>query len=567
MLSGISVSPGIAFGKALIITKEKIVLNKKKIKSYQIKQEIKKFYSGINKTSNQLKKIKNKKIKSIGKTKELIFNSYLMILEDIEFEKDILNMIKNNLISAEYAVNTVIKKQIKHIKSIKDKYLRERNFDIYDIGDRLIRNILNIKIIDIENINENSILISFDISPSEIVQFNKDKIKGFITDIGGKTSHTSIIARSLEIPAIVGTVNITKNVNNGDYIILDAINNKIYINPQLHIINKIKLIKFNYLIEKKKLYKIKNLSAITLDKHKVEICSNINNINDITKSKKYGSEGIGLYRSEFIFMDKNSIPNEAEQFNIYKKISKSINNKKKIIRTIDIGGDKQISYINFKKEENPFLGCRGIRISIINNKIIRSQLKSILKASAFGKLCIMFPMVIELEELRLLNKEIFLIKQTLRNKNILFDENIEIGVMIETPSSALISKYLSYEVDFLSIGTNDLTQYTLAVDRGNEIISYLYNPFSISMILLINKVIKNSHYSGKWVSMCGELAGDKNATKLLLGMGLDEFSMSSVSIPDIKNIIRTSSFFKSKKFLEKILTKSTKKDVNKLIYN
>ncbi|MFI4846862.1 MAG: phosphoenolpyruvate--protein phosphotransferase [Candidatus Makana argininalis] len=567
MFSGISVSPGIAFGKALIIKKKKIILNKKKIKSYQIQKEIKKFYFGINKTSNQLQRIKNKKNKLIGNEKELLFNSYLMILEDIEFEKDILFFIKNNLISAEYAVHNVIQKQIKSIKSIKDKYLRERNFDIYDIGDRLIRNILNIPIVDIENINENSILISFDISPSEIVQFNKNKIKGFITDIGGKTSHTSIMARSLEIPAIVGTTNITKNVNNGDYIILDSINNKIYINPKSKIIKKIKLIKTNYLIKKKKLDKIKHLSSITVDKHKVKICSNINNINDISKLKKYGSEGIGLYRSEFIFMDRNSLPNEEEQFNIYKNISKSINNTKNIIRTIDIGGDKQISYIKTKKEDNPFLGCRGIRISIIDNKIIKYQLKAILRASAFSKLCIMFPMVIELEELRFLHKEIFSIKQKLRNKNILFDENIEIGVMIETPSSALISKYLSFEVDFLSIGTNDLTQYTLAVDRGNENISYLYNPFSISILSLINKVIKYSHFSGKWISMCGELAGDKNATKLLLGMGLDEFSMSSVSIPSIKNIIRTSSLLRSRKFVEKILSKSTKEDIKKLIKN
>ncbi|MFI4847362.1 MAG: phosphoenolpyruvate--protein phosphotransferase [Candidatus Makana argininalis] len=565
MFSGISVSPGIAFGKALIIKKEKIVLNKKKIKSHQIEKEIKKFIFGINKTSNQIKKIKKKKNKIIKKDKELIFNSHLMILEDIEFEKDILYMIRTHLISADCAVNNVIKKQIKNIKLIKDKYLRERNFDIYDIGDRLIRNILNIPIIDIENVNEKSILIAFDISPYEIAQFNKDKIKGFITDIGGITSHSSIIARSLEIPAIVGTINITKHVNNGDYIILDAINNKIYINPELNIIKKLKIMKFNYFIKRKKLNKIKNLPAITVDKHKVKICSNINNIKDISKSKKNGSEGIGLYRSEFIFINKNSLPSVKEQLDIYKKISKSMNNNKKVIRTIDIGGDKQISYINIKKEENPFLGCRGIRISVINNKIIISQLKAILLASAFGKLCIMFPMLIELEELRLLNKEIFIIKQKLRNKDILFDENIEIGIMIETPSSALISKCLSFEVDFLSIGTNDLTQYTLAVDRGNEMISYLYNPISMSIIKLINKVIKSSHYSGKLVSMCGELAGDENATKLLLGMGLDEFSMSSASIPNIKNIIRKSNFFESKIFLKKMLNKSTKTDIKNII--
>ncbi|MFI4818986.1 MAG: phosphoenolpyruvate--protein phosphotransferase [Enterobacterales bacterium] len=565
MFSGISASQGIAFGKALIIKKEKIIFNKKKIKSYQIKEEIKKFYLGRDKTLNQLKKIKNKNIKNFGKKKKFIFDSHLMILEDIEFEKDILYLIKNKLISADNAVNNVIKKQIKNIKLIKDKYLRERNFDIYDIGDRLIRNILNIQIIDIENSNENSILISYDISPSEIIQLNKDKIKGFITDVGGKTSHTSIIARSLEIPAIVGTINITKNVNNGDYIILDAINNKIYINPKKEIIKKIKLIKFSYLIKKNKLDKIKKLPAITIDKHKVKICSNINNFNDVLKAKKKGSEGIGLYRTEFIFMDRNSLPSEEEQLNIYKNISKLMKNKKKIIRIIDIGGDKKISYINIKKEENPFLGCRGVRISIINNKIIKYQLKSILRASAFGKLCIMFPMIIELEEVRLFNKEIFLLKQKLRNKNILFDENIEIGIMIETPSSAIIAKYLSYEVDFLSIGTNDLTQYILAVDRGNEIISYLYNPISISLISLINKIVKSSHYSGKWISMCGELASDENATKFLLGMGLDEFSMSSSYIPNIKNIIRKSSLFKSKILLEKILSKSTKKDIKKLI--
>lgn len=567
MISGILASPGIAFGCALLLKEEEIVINRKVINLENIQKEIENFFEGRKKSIEQLTQIKIKTREKFGEKKESIFEGHIMLLEDEELEQEIISLIKEKQICAAAATELIIEGQAQALEKLKDEYLKNRAIDVRDIGKRLLKNILHLNIIDLNNITKKVILIAKDLTPSETAQINLNYILGFITDLGGRTSHTSIMARSLEIPAIVGTGNITEIVKNDDYLILDCIQNQIFINPSDELINQKKEIKRIYFLEKNKLINLKNLSATTTDGHNIKIGSNIGHIQEIDSANKNGAECIGLYRTEFLFMERTSLPTENEQFQTYKKVAELMQNKSVIIRTMDIGGDKDLPYMNLPKEDNPFLGWRAIRISIDRKEILRAQLKAILRASAFGKIHILFPMIISVEEIRILKLEIKKIQNELNNNSVSFDENIKIGIMIETPASAIISHYLIKEVDFFSIGTNDLTQYTLAVDRGNDLISHLYNPMNPSVLKLIKKVIDVSHLHGKWTGMCGEFAGDERATVLLLGMGLDEFSMSSMSIPKIKEIIRKTSFSDAKKLAQTALTLPTTKEILDLVEN
>ncbi|QCI23102.1 phosphoenolpyruvate-protein phosphotransferase PtsI [Buchnera aphidicola] len=565
MISGILVSPGIAFGNALLLTEEKICINRNKIPHQSIQQEVQKFIKGKFKTITQLKNIKLEVAKTFKNNQEDIFEGHIMLIEDEELEENILFLIQEKHLSAEYATKTVIEKQATVLENLCDEYLRNRAIDIRDIGNRLIKNILNLNIIDLNHIQNPVILIAKDLTPSETAQIKLNKVLGFITDLGGQTSHTSIMARSLEIPAIVGTGNITKKIKNNDFVILDGINNAIFINPDLSKIQQTKKLKIIHELEKDNLTQLKYLCAITTDGHQVEIGANIGTIRDIISAKNYGAECIGLYRTEFLFMNRNSFPTEEEQFNAYKIVAEKMQGKSIIIRTMDIGGDKNLSYMNVPKEDNPFLGWRAIRIAMDKKEILHAQLTAILRASAFGKLKIMFPMIISIEEVRSLKEELEKLKNILKNKKIAFNSKIEIGIMIETPASAVIANHLAKEVDFFSIGSNDLTQYTLAVDRGNDLISNLYDPMSPSVLNLIQKVINASHNAGKWTGMCGELAGNEQATALLLGMGLNEFSMSSSTIPKIKKIIRETSFLDAKNLAKIVLSKPTSKEITNTI--
>lgn len=569
MISGILVSPGIAFGKALLLKEDDIVINRKKISADQVEQEVSRFLAGRAKASEQLEAIKTKAGETFGEEKEAIFEGHIMLLEDEELEQEIIALIKDDLASADAAAYTVIEGQAKALEELDDEYLKERAADVRDIGKRLLQNILGMPIVDLGSIQDEVILVATDLTPSETAQLNLDKVLGFITDLGGRTSHTSIMARSLELPAIVGTSDVTKQVKNDDYLILDAVNNKIYVNPTADVIDQLKAAQNQYITEKNDLAKLKDLPAITLDGHQVEVCANIGTVRDVAGAERNGAEGVGLYRTEFLFMDRDSLPTEDEQFQAYKAVAEAMGSQAVIVRTMDIGGDKDLPYMNLPKEENPFLGWRAIRIAMDRREILHAQLRAILRASAFGKLRIMFPMIISVEEVRDLKGEIETLKAQLREEGKAFDESIEVGVMVETPAAAVIARHLAKEVDFFSIGTNDLTQYTLAVDRGNELISHLYNPMSPSVLGLIKQVIDASHAEGKWTGMCGELAGDERATLLLLGMGLDEFSMSAISIPRIKKIIRNTNFEDVKALAAQALAQPTAQDlmncVNKFI--
>lgn len=565
MISGILASPGIAFGKALLLKEDDIVINRKKISANQVEQETERFLAGRTKASAQLEAIKTKAGETFGEEKEAIFEGHIMLLEDEELEQDIIALIKEDLATADAAVYTVIETQAKALEELDDEYLKERATDVRDIGKRLLRNIIGMPIIDLSSITEEVILVATDLTPSETAQLNLDKVLGFVTDLGGRTSHTSIMARSLELPAIVGTGSVTKNVVNGDYLILDAVNNQIYVNPTPTQIEELKAQYSQYVQEKTELAKLKDLPAITLDGHQVEVCANIGTVRDVAGAERNGAEGVGLYRTEFLFMDRDSLPSEEEQFLAYKAVAESLTTGSIIVRTMDIGGDKDLPYMNLPKEDNPFLGWRAIRIGLDRKEMLYAQLRAILRASSFGKLRIMYPMIISVEEVRELKGILELLKGQLREEGKVFDESIEVGVMVETPAAATIAHHLAKEVDFFSIGTNDLTQYTLAVDRGNELISHLYNPMSPAVLTLIKQVIDASHAEGKWTGMCGELAGDERATLLLLGMGLDEFSMSSISIPRIKKIIRNSNFGDAKALAEEALAQPTADELMNLI--
>lgn len=557
MITGISVSTGIAFGKALLLKEKKIIIDHKKIPISNIKNEINQFLYGRSQTSEQLQNIKKKAQEQLDTKQEEIFEGHILLLEDQELEQDIITLIKKELLNAPAAVRSVIETQATALEKLEDEYLKERAIDVRDIGNRLIKNILKIPIVDLSIINEEVIIIAVDLSPSETAQLNLKKVLGFITDNGGNTSHTSIMARSLELPAIVGTKEITKKVKNGDFILLDAINNNIHINPNTHTIQTFHILKKNYISKKYQLAKLKHLPAITLDGHQVEICANIGTEHDITKAQENGAEGIGLYRTEFLFMNRNTLPTEEEQFNIYKHVLESMINKSIVIRIMDIGGDKNLPYMNLPNEDNPFLGWRAIRIMLDRKDILHTQLRAILRASIFGKLHIMYPMIISMEEIHALNKELDFLKLQLHKEKIKFDENIQVGIMIETPAAAIIAHHLVKKVNFFSIGTNDLTQYTLAVDRNNQLISHLYNPISPSILILIKQVIDASHSQGKWTAVCGEMSEDERAISLLLGMGLDKFSMNAISIPKIKKIIRNTYYQDAKKLAEEALTCTT----------
>ncbi len=552
IIKGISVSEGYSFGNAFVLCEQKICINKKKINLCDVDFEISSFLKAHIKTIKQFKKIKSN---LIDKDKKLLFDGYIIMLEDESFIKDILNLIKNKFLSSDAAVDLVIKKQISYINKSNNLYIKERVNDILDIGKRLILNIKGLNCLDFNFLDnkEKIVIFSKDLSPTQIIQFDLNNIVGFVTELGSITSHTSIIAKSINLTGIIKVKNIMNIIKNNDSIIIDGFKGNLYINPDNKTINNFKKKLNKFIFKKNKLNKLRDLESVTCDGYKLKLLSNIGNNEDIKYVISNGSEGIGLYRTEFLFMDRDSFPSEEEQFICYKEVIKLMKGKEVTIRTVDLGGDKFLSYMNFPKESSPFLGWRSIRIYYNNISILHNQLKAILRASIYGNVRIMFPMIISMEEVFFLKNEINKIKIYLRNKNIAFNEDIKIGAMIETPSAAIISGYLADELDFFSIGTNDLTQYTLAVDRNNSMVSYLYEPLSPSVLFLIKYIVDSIHKKNKEVCICGELAGNKDVVLLLLGLSLDGLSMSSNLIPSIKNIIRHSYFKDSKKLASNIL--------------
>jgi len=564
-IHGIPASPGIVIGKAFVYKQQELVIFQEEISEKAIESEIGRFLTGRALTEKQLQQVHQKAVQNLGEEQAEIFEGHIEILLDEDLEEEITAQIKESRFSAEKSVQICIEQNAAEMEELDNPYMRERASDIRDIGKRLMYAIQGIELTTLDNLQDKVIVFAQDLTPSDTAQMDKSKVQGFVTATGGITSHVAIMAKSMEIPAIVGMGNSMVEIVDGVPVILDASMGKVIINPSETVLDSYKeeihVLKMN----QKELAKLKDLPAETLDGHCVELCANIGSDKDVEQALHHGAEGIGLYRTEFLYMDRPKMPTEEEQFEAYKSVAEAMDNRSVIIRTMDIGGDKELSYFDFPKEENPFLGWRAIRICLDRPEFLTTQLRAILRASKFGKLRIMFPMIISVREIKRLKEFINSVKFKLKNEGIGFDEKIEVGIMIETPAAAVIAEKLIKEVDFFSIGTNDLTQYTLAVDRGNEKIAHMYQPLHPAVISLIKQVIDASHNAGKWTGMCGELAGNERAALLLIGLGLDEFSMSAISIGKIKKLIRNSKYKDLKDLASKVLELGESSDIIDLL--
>jgi phosphotransferase system enzyme I (PtsI) len=478
---------------------------------------------------------------------------------------EIINRLRKEKLNIEYVFEIVLKKYITAFQKINDEYLKERITDIEDVGKRLLKNLLGETKQILFNLPPKSVVVAYDLSPSDTATMHRKNVIAFVTDIGGKTSHTAIMAKSLEIPAVVGLEDITEHVKNGDTIIVDGTTGTVHINPRQNVLDQClkdqkRLIRFD-----KELQELKFLSAETKDGHCVELSANIELPEEIPAVIAHGAEGIGLYRTEYFYMNRKDLPTEEEHYEAYSKVCDKIKPNALTIRTLDLGGDKFLSQLNVPKEMNPFLGWRAIRLSLANPDVFKAQLRAILRASTHGKIRLMYPMISGVEELDAANKFLEEAKKELRAKHIPFSKDIEIGAMIEVPSAALIADILAEKVDFFSIGTNDLIQYALAVDRVNEKIAYLYEPTHPAVLRLIRNIIDAGHSKGIWVGMCGEMAGEPRFAPLLLGLGLDEFSVPTTSILKIKKIIRSVIYDDTKELADEALRLSTAKEVEELV--
>lgn len=563
MLTGIGVSSGISIGKVLI--KEEQKMDIQKTSNVDVNVELKKFTNALNKAKEQINHLYKVTLESIGEEEAKIFEAHGMILEDPELLNKVKSKIEKEQVNVEWALKEVSDSFIMIFESMNDEYMKERASDIKDVTNRVMRIVQGIELNDFSNLDEKVIIVAKDLTPSDTAAMDKKNVIGFVTEIGGRTSHSAIMARTLGIPAVVGVNGLLSQINNGDNLVFNGNEGSIYINPEKDIIQKFEKEKERLINFKKKLKKLIGNKSISKDGIQVELAANIGTPKDLDSVLENDAEAIGLFRSEFLYMNRNNFPVEEEQFNAYKEVAKRMKGKNVIIRTLDIGGDKKLPYFSFPEEMNPFLGYRAIRLCLDQVDIFKTQLRALLRASAYGNIKILIPMISSITELRQAKSILEEVKNELRKENISFDENIKVGIMIETPAAAIISDLLAKEVDFFSIGTNDLIQYTVAVDRMNQKISYLYNPFNPAILRLVKKIIDNGHKAGIWVGMCGEMAGDPSIIPILLGMGLDELSMSPTSVLNARYIIRNTSQKYMEAIIEKILMLPTAEEIEKYI--
>lgn len=561
---GIIASPGIAIAKAFVYDKVEVEVTEKKVDDAAA--EVARLQTALEKSKEQILKIKEKAARDLGEEEAEIFEAHAMVLDDPEFVDSITAEINTNGVNAEFAVKTVTDRFFEMFDMMDDPYFSARAADIRDVGTRVLNNVMGVENVDISCLDEDTIIVADDLAPSDTAQMDKARVKGFATNIGSRTSHTAIMARSLEIPAVLGLGDITSAVKNGDIVVVDGLKGQAVINPTDDELAAYKKQQEDYQAYIKELAELKELEAVTTDGHKVELVGNIGSPNDTDGVHKNGGRGVGLYRTEFLYMNSDTMPDEEKQYEAYKAVIESFDGDPVIIRTLDIGGDKKLPYLPLEEEMNPFLGFRAIRLCFREVDMFKTQLRAILRASAFGNALIMFPMISGVSEVRQAKGILAECMKELDEKGQAYDKNIRVGVMIEIPSAAVTSDIIAKEVDFFSIGTNDLCQYTLAVDRMNQEVSYLYNPLHPAILRLVKTVIDASHArEGLFTGMCGEMAGDPMATLILLGLGMDEFSMSASSIPQVKKIIRSVSYEDAKAIAEKALNLETGEEVKEMV--
>jgi phosphotransferase system enzyme I (PtsI) len=557
-LKGIGVSPGFVRGTVYVLhSEDNFTVPLRKMTKDDAFAEITRFEEALTKTRIKILEIRKKLSAQIGQENSDIFNAHLLILEDRTLIEDVIEIIKKEQVNAEYAFSQVIRRYFKAFREIDDEYLRERIADIKDVAKRILQNLYGQERGGLENISGNVIVVAHDLSPSDTAMMDKNKILAFVTEVGGPTSHTAILGRSMEIPAVVGIDQATTHVKTGDEVIVDGAHGYLIVNPDEESIIEYtrEEARFSQLILE--LDKLKDLPAETLDGRRIDLACNIEFHDEIPSVLSHGADGIGLYRTEYFYMNRIDLPTEEEQFRAYKQVAERMDPKPVIVRTLDLGGDKFISALDVPNEMNPFLGWRAIRFCLTKVDIFKAQLRAILRASAYGNLKIMYPMISNVQELRKANEILHECRKELKNEEIDFDENLSVGAMIEIPSAALISDILAPEVDFFSLGTNDLIQYSLAVDRVNEKIAYLYEPTHPAILRLIRTTIKNGHDQKKWVGICGEMSSDPALAVVLIGLEIDEISTSPVALPKVKKVIRSIEFSYAKKIAEKALTFDT----------
>jgi phosphotransferase system enzyme I (PtsI) len=553
-LKGIGVSPGFVMGKALVLhSDDSFSVGQVQVEPDNIPREIARFEDALTKTRAEILNIRKRLSAQIGREHSDIFNAHLLILEDRTLIEDVIALIKEEKANAEYAFATVIKRYFQAFSRIDDEYLKERISDIRDIGRRVLQNLYGQERGGLENLKENVVLISHDLSPSDTAMIDKQKILAFVTEIGGPTSHTAILGRSLEIPAVVGVDKATLEVHTGDPVVVDGTHGFLIVHPDEKTIEI-------YTQEEKRfsesifeLEKIRDLAAETKDGRKIQLAANIEFPDEISSVKSHGAQGIGLYRTEYFYMNRADLPSEDEQFHAYRQVAEQVSPHPVIIRTLDLGGDKFASSLDVPHEMNPFLGWRAIRFCLTRVDIFKAQLRAILRASAFGNLKIMYPMISNLGELRQANRILEECRVELSAATVAFDPKLEVGAMIEIPSAAITSDSLAKEVDFFSIGSNDLIQYALAVDRVNEKIAYLYEPTHPAILRLIKQVVDNGHRMNRWVGLCGEMAGDPAIAILLVGLEIDEISASPLILPKVKKAIRAVTLGEAREIAQRAL--------------
>ena len=562
MLKGIAASSGVVLAKAYKLEQPVLDIVKKEVDPVK---EIAHFHASLVKTKKDILVIQKKAKGRLTDEELAIFDAHMMVCDDPEFIGQIEEMVNSDKVNADYAVNEIGNMFINMFEAMDDAYFRERAADIKDVTFRIKCNLLKKVIPDLSLIDEETIIVAHDLTPSDTAQLNKQFTKGFATAIGGRTSHSAIMARSLEIPAVVGIQGLLEKVKHGDFIVLDALDGVVIVNPDEKEIREYtkKAERFHDL--KMSLKVMKDAESVTTDGHHVELVGNIGKPNDAESVLANGGEGVGLYRTEFLYMDAQALPTEEEQFVAYSKVLEKMGKRPVVIRTLDIGGDKELAYLPFPKEMNPFLGYRAIRLCLDRKDIFKTQVRALLRASVFGKLCIMFPMIATLDEFREAKTFVLDEKAVLKKEGIDVSDDFQIGMMVEIPAAAVLADQFAKEADFLSIGTNDLIQYSMAADRMSEKVAYLYQPYNPALLRLIKMTIDGAHKEGKWVGMCGEMAGEELAVPVLLGLGLDEFSMSASSILQARKTVRSLSYADMKILANEALTKATNDEVIKLI--
>ena len=535
-LQGIAASDGIAIAKVYTLTEPDLSFTKISVEDTD--NEISRLEKALEVSTKEIELIKETALKNLGEEEAQVFEAHLMVLSDPELVGQVKDAVTSQKVNAEHALKEVSDMFISIFAGMEDNpYMQERAADIRDVSKRILANLLGVKIPSPATIKDEVVVVAGDLTPSDTAQLNRQYVKAFVTDIGGRTSHSAIMARSLEIPAIVGTKEITSLANDGDLIIIDGLSGDVFLNPSEDVVAEYRAKAEAFAAQQAEWEKLKDADTFTKDGHQVELAANIGTPKDLEGVIHNGAEGVGLYRTEFLYMDSHDMPTEEDQFEAYKAVLEGMNGKPVVVRTMDIGGDKELPYLPLPHEMNPFLGYRAIRISLNEPEMFRTQLRALLRASVYGKLRIMFPMIATLNDFRGAKALLLEEKAKLVAEGVAVSDDIQVGIMIEIPAAAVLAHQFAKEVDFFSIGTNDLIQYTMAADRMNERVSYLYQPYNPSILTLIKHVIDSAHKEGKWAGMCGEMAGDQTAVPLLVGLGLDEFSMSASSVLKTRSLI------------------------------